>query len=221
MNEDIKKYFNENGYVVINQYLPETMVNIMYSYTLKKVNRLIHKMQTKDNTFYNVNWDGFLGDETAGLNSLNFYGDELTETLLEATLPFMQEFTGLNLVPTYSFLRLYQKGDILPYHTDRESCEISTTVCLGHNTENIDHNKYTNYNWPIFVKNNKGENIPISLKPGDMLIYKGIEVPHWREKFLGNNHAQAFLHYNRKEKLDNNYLDKRKNLGLPKHIIKI
>jgi hypothetical protein len=54
-----------------------------------------------------------------------------------------------------------------------------------------------------------------------MLIYKGIEVPHWREKFLGNNHAQAFLHYNRKEKLDNNYLDKRKNLGLPKHIIKI
>jgi hypothetical protein len=221
MSKEIKKHFEENGYVVINQYLPKTITNITYSYALKKVNRLIYKMQTKDNIFYSSHWDGFLGDDLMGENSVNFYGDELTETLLEATLPFMENFTGLNLVPTYSFLRLYQRGDNLPFHTDRESCEISTTICLGHNIDNMDNKKYSDYNWPIFIKNNKNENLPISLKPGDMLIYKGIEIPHWREKFLGNNHIQAFLHYNRKEKPDNNYLDKRESLGLPKHIKKI
>ena len=31
---------------------------------------------------------------------------------------------------------------------------------------------------------------------GDMIVYRGCEIEHWREKFEGNNHAQVFLHYN-------------------------
>jgi len=220
MSLEIQNYFNENGYVVIKNHLPETIANIAYSYTLKKVNRLKHRMETIDNISYNSKWDGFIGDSASGETSFNFYGDELMDTILEATLPFMQDYTGLNLLPTYAFLRMYQFGDDLPYHSDRDSCEISTTLFLGHNIENVDKKLYPDYYWPIFVKNHKGE-FPICLKPGDMLIYKGIELPHWREKFIGNNQAQVFLHYNNIDKPNANLYDGRIGLGLPKHIKKI
>jgi len=219
MINEIQNSFNKNGYVVIREHLSKNFVDMIYSYTLKKSNRLKYKIEGKDYVFYNNLWDGFLGDDTCGNTSYNFYGDELVETLLELILPNMEEYTGLKLVPTYGFLRLYQNGNELPYHSDRDSCEISTTLFLGHNIENVDKNLHPDYNWTIYVEKNK-EKIPVSLNPGDMLIYKGIELPHWREKFLGNNHAQIFLHYNNINKKDNNFLDKRKGLGLPIHLKK-
>jgi len=53
------------------------------------------------------------------------------------------------------------------------------------------------------------------MKPGDMLIYRGDEVEHWREPLMGNNHAQAFLHYNEKEGKYNIPYDGRPLLGMP------
>jgi hypothetical protein len=53
------------------------------------------------------------------------------ETLLVKTLPVMKERTGLDLIPTYSYARVYEKGSILKRHKDRPSCEISTTLNLG------------------------------------------------------------------------------------------
>ena len=57
--------------------------------------------------------------------------------------------------------------------------------------------------------------IPIHMKPGDMIVYRGGLVEHWREPFLGNNHAQCFLHYNQKTNQNNNIFDGRKSLGIP------
>ena len=65
------------------------------------------------------------------------------------------------------------------------------------------------------VSNAKG--IKINLKPGDMLVYKGQELEHWREKFQGNHCVQVFFHYNNKETpgaLENKF-DLRPNLGIP------
>ena len=41
------------------------------------------------------------------------YGDRLMETLLVKTIAVMQKKTELKLVPTYSYTRLYRKGNIL------------------------------------------------------------------------------------------------------------
>ena len=71
--------------------------------------------------------------------------------------------------------------------------------------------KNKSYNWPMYVENN-----PINLNPGDILIYKGCEVEHWRDKFIGLNHAQAFLHYNNIDGPFNNKYDGREFLGIPK-----
>jgi len=66
----------------------------------------------------------------------------------------------------------------------------------------------------IFKKNKE---IKINLKIGDMLIYRGNELEHWRESFKGENCAQVFLHYNDKNTKDSdkNLYDKRPILGLP------
>ena len=150
------------------------------------------------------------------------YSDRLMETLLVKTIAVMQKKTGLKLVPTYSYTRLYRKGNILRRHKDRPSCEISTTLNLGGDE------------WPIFIdptgsdnvideykeihKPNAPKGIEANLKQGDMLIYSGCELEHWREPFQGKLCGQVFLHYNHADGqfAKTNLYDKRPMLGILK-----
>ena len=61
----------------------------------------------------------------------SIYGDFVMETLLMKVLPVMKQKTGMDLIPTYSYARVYQTGSELKRHKDRPSCEISTTLNLG------------------------------------------------------------------------------------------
>ena len=139
-------------------------------------------------------------------NTYSHYADIAMETLLLGLLPKMEENTGLKLIPTYSYARIYKKGDILHRHKDRKSCEISATVHLGGDK------------WPIFLEpsgktNQKG--VKVNLNSGDMLIYKGCELEHWREPFQNELCVQVFLHYNRRNDKNNNKFDDREHIGLP------
>ena len=148
------------------------------------------------------------------------------ETLLLAVQPKMEKLTGLKLNPTYSYARIYKMGDILKRHKDRFSCEISTTMNLGGDP------------WPIYIEAKKNVGIAeesggkkgitttssnpgtkVTLSPGDMLVYKGMILEHWRETFIGKDCAQVFLHYNDvNSKIGNskkNIFDGRPHLGLP------
>ena len=206
-SKEIQNAFQKNSYVVVKNVVDSTTINLFYSYTLKKINRKLFKMQNHPQLFHN-NYDMDFGTEESGFNSLNFYGDEFCETILEALHPTMQQYTGLELLPQYGYLRMYQKDDILPYHNDRPSCEISTTLCVGYSGDK---------NWPIWLENKDKDKIPVLLEPGDMLIYKGCDLFHWRDAYEGEHHVQAFLHYNDKNgKFQNNIFDGRKSLGLPK-----
>tara|TARA_B100001057_G_scaffold396755_1_gene406636 strand:- start:352 stop:993 length:642 start_codon:yes stop_codon:yes gene_type:complete len=203
--EDIQKYFKENSYVVIKDVVDKTTINLFYSYTMKKINRNFYKLKNNPELYSNI-YDMTFGAKDSGFNSLNFYGDEFCETILEALLNKMEEFTGLELLPEYGFLRLYQKEDILPYHNDRPSCEISTTLCVGYKGEKA---------WPIWLENKNRDKIPVNLEPGDMLVYKGCDLFHWRDKYEGENHLQAFLHYNDKNGPHGLIYDGRETLGTP------
>ena len=108
----------------------------------------------------------------------------------------------LELIPTYSFFSLYEKGNELKKHTDREACEITMSLCLGYEPND---NK-----WPIHLDDKS-----IDLMPGDAVIYRGIDLTHWREPFGGNYQAQAFFHWNDKNGPygDKYKFDGRKYLG--------
>jgi len=141
-------------------------------------------------------------------NTYSQYSNIAMETLMLKCQPKMEEVTGLKLYPAYTYARIYKKGDILKKHKDRFSCEISTTMNLGGDP------------WPIYLEpsgeiDKKG--IKVDLKPGDMLVYSGCELEHWRNKFKGKECIQVFLHYNNCKTLGarDNMFDKRPHLGLP------
>jgi hypothetical protein len=113
------------------------------------------------------------------------YGDPHLDTLLETVRSRVEHTTGLSLLPTYSYLRVYKRGNVLEAHRDRPSCEISMTVNLGMSA---------NAPWPIWIAGPKGI-ASVALNPGDGLIYRGCDCYHWREPFDGDHLAQVFLHY--------------------------
>jgi len=116
-----------------------------------------------------------------------FYGifnDEMIEIQKN-----IETLVGEELYPCYSYARIYQKHDILPPHTDRPSCEISLTVTLN----------YEKHTWPIWLID-QGQVTSIELDIGDMLLYKGTEVMHFRHPMQGQEFQyQVFFHYVKKQ----------------------
>jgi len=211
-------FFNKNHWVKIDNFIEKNMANFLYHYVVLEALRLsyIDEIQGKGN--YSVGtWGDFQDHQAPG--DFSKYGDLAFDTLLNMSLSQMESFVGKKLIPTYSYHRLYTTGTELKRHKDRPSCEISTTLCLGYDNSNVDNKKYPDWDWPMFVGPGTGEKgtegTPIHMKPGDMLIYRGCEIEHWREPFIGKNHAQVFLHYNEKNGKYNNLYDGRPVLGLP------
>ncbi len=119
-------------------------------------------------------------------NTPNYYDLPEMQKLQKQMLPVMEKMTGLKLFKTYSYMRIYKKGDILHIHTDRPACEVSMTLTLG-----FEGTK----SWPIFLTDLEDDNHKVILEPGDGLLYLGCELLHWREKFKGTRQSQVFLHY--------------------------
>ena len=61
-------------------------------------------------------------------NTYSHYSDIAMETYIKELKPDMEKHTKLKLIETYSYARIYKKGDLLARHKDRHSCEISTTL---------------------------------------------------------------------------------------------
>ena len=129
--------FKKNKYQIIRGAISKEVANIAYRY-LQISAEADQWMLNNGMTHVGNKLIGNFNDPQVP-NSYAKYGDRLMETLLVKTIDIMQKKTGLKLVPTYSYTRLYRTGNILRRHKDRPSCEISTTLCLGG-----DH-------WPIYL----------------------------------------------------------------------
>ena len=210
--------FKKNHFLVIKEAVDPKVANFVYNYFLTKRQVARTLFDTRYISPFTTEF-GVWNDEQVP-NTYSHYADTAMETLLLMCQPKMEKLTGIKLHPTYSYARIYKKGDVLKRHKDRFSCEISTTMNLGGD------------DWPIYLENKKNVGIPddkkftassnnkgtkITLKPGDMLVYKGMILEHWREVFLGEDCAQVFLHYNNVDSkdADKNKFDKRPHLGLP------
>ena len=212
--------FKEKKYIVIKNAISYELANFGFNYLLLKRDAVAWMYQ---NNYLSEFTPGFgRWNDQQVPNTYSCYSDFFMETLMMKVLPIMQQYTDMNLIPCYTFTRVYKKGDILKRHSDRPSCEISTTLHLGGDP------------WTIFldptgqktvideekqiIKPNAPKGIPVDLEIGDMLVYSGCDLEHWREPFEGDNCAQVFLHYNN---IDGpfgtqNKFDKRPLLGIPK-----
>jgi hypothetical protein len=124
------------------------------------------------------------GDEQVK-NSFANYSPNYSESLMVYLKPLMQEITGKDLHESYTYVRTYYNGAVLAKHTDRPSCEISATICLQKDETP----------WPIYFENLDSEIVEVDLNQGDMIIYSGIILPHWRNAYEGEKHRQIFTHY--------------------------
>ena len=213
--------FKIKKYQVIKNAISYELANFVYNYFMLKRDAV--NFMYKNNINYESPLLGTWADKQVP-NTYSHYADFVMETLLMKVLPKMQQETGLELVPTYSYARIYKKGDILRRHKDRPSCEISTTIHLG------------GTKWPIFIDGTGSDNVideyknihkpnapkgtEVLLDVGDMLVYSGCELEHWREALDGDNCAQVFLHYNHLNGrfAKSNMFDKRPMLGVPAYV---
>lgn len=160
------RLFSLHGYVVLRDVIPRPHLDVYANYA----------MLQRFADYY---------EYEGATNSQNRYADILGESLLLHLQPLMERVSGRKLLPTYSFLRIYSSGAEMERHIDRPTCEISASLTLGYHAPSL---------WPLWVER---DNEPVAnfLDRGDLLAYKGCEIPHWREKFSGRHWIQMFFHY--------------------------
>ena len=212
--------FKTKKYQVIRGALSQELANFIFNYMLLQRDAVDLMMKNNKLNPHNPFMGHRVDKQVPGCYAS--YGDWVMETLLMYMIPIMKAKTGLDLIPTYTYTRLYEKGNILKRHKDRPSCEVSTTIHLG------------GAEWPIFldpsgatfviderkniIKPGAPKGVQVDLKIGDMLIYAGCDLEHWRESFEGKVCSQVFLHYNHAKGpfAKTNLLDGRPLLGVPK-----
>jgi hypothetical protein len=201
-----RDFFKENKYCLVEGALSKETLSISTQYMLFE-----EKNNFSPEPYMEI--EGWVGRGAHGK-----YCGYLTESILMHLLPTVEENTGLELIPTYSYYRIYRSGHDLVPHKDKDACEISVTMTIGHNYP-------PGYEgWPIFI-----EDSGFIADPGDMIIYRGNELYHHRNPFdvdsdIQKNYfqCQTFLHYVDKNGPHKNLaFDQRKEVGVAKRATKV
>jgi hypothetical protein len=200
--------FKKNKYAVIKQAISKDLATFLANYFLMQKQVYDTCKQERYISPFETILGYYEGKDEQIPETYSQYSNIAMETLMLKCQTKMEKVTGLKLQPSYTYARIYKKGDELKRHKDRFSCEISTTMNLGGDK------------WDIYLEpsgKQKIKGIKVSLNPGDMLVYRGCELEHWRNKFKGKECIQVFLHYNNKKtpKSNENLFDCRPHLGLP------
>jgi len=200
-------FFNLNTYmkkyhIIRNAIEPQTLRLIKYATLIMKNNQyFINNVPLDDH-------NAFADGEPVDHDCWGMYGTPQSESLLIEVLPMIQDTFGIKVHPSYSFTRIYWTGSDMKPHLDRPSCEYSASVCIDVDSEP----------WGIWFE---GEEL--MLNPGDLVVYKGCEIKHWREPYKGKQQIQVFLHYvDQNGPHANEALDGRPMLGLhhsKKHVV--
>lgn len=219
--------FEKNGYAVIRNVLNFQTAKFLEKYMLLKRKVFSTFSKVKYYPDYDDTVGSFGDGQVNNQDVFCLYGDPGIESLFDVVTPVMEQETGLSLLPTYGYSRIYMKGSELVRHKDRFSCEISTTIALG------------GPSWPIYIlpeetsgkymvgsannfkyHSDYKDGIKVDLNPGDIMIYRGNKFEHWRNPTSDDNIVQCFLHYNDATNKDvnvalKNVYDTRPHLGLP------
>ena len=162
--------FRTHGYAVVRSLIAGELLTVAYGYASLKAGAGLFAMPQGD-----VQVPGAPGQ----------YADPLMEVLLARSAPRLSEATGCELLPTYSYCRVFGPGNVLKRHKDRPECEVTASVCLGFEGPEPS---------PLYLQGPMG-GLKCVMFPGDALVYRGCELEHWREAWPGERQAQVFLHY--------------------------
>ncbi len=163
---DTEKYLEENGYLYLPDFIDKDSCRLMAESMIEAV-------------------ESGRGEKDPQC-PMSYSFIDVFDSAHDEILPHLKKVSGKNLLKTFNYCRLYQPGETLERHTDRDSCEYSITLTLG----------FEGKPWPFFIEDKKGFEKEILASVGDVIFYKGIERPHWRNSYKeGKWQAQVFFHY--------------------------
>lgn len=165
--ENLQNDFKNNNYVKLTNMINLEDLTIIKNTLLKITDYSYDKKDITNNLSYYL------------------YNEPCSKKILLKLLPFIESVVCKSLLPSYAIIRKYFRNSVLLKHVDREACEYSVSCMIAY-SEHI--------NWPIFIDKND-KHYPIILTPGDILVYKGQELPHWRNELSIDWYIQLFLHY--------------------------
>ena len=187
MTESTQDRFERERYVVMPSFIAEPWLGFLWRYVLER--------EAAGAMAADPDWPG----------TPVAYGDVVMEHMLERLRPQVEAASGRRLFPTYSYLRLYKTGNALRPHFDRPACEISLSLNIGQEPPVA---------WPLWLRGSSGPH-EVELQPGDAVMYRGMELEHWRDRYEGGRAAQVFLHYVDQDGLHAAWkFDKRDALGM-------
>lgn len=185
--------FKENGFLVVRNYLDQIGLDLG---VLQEYFYL--KFSTSECSASRL---------TPG--SYNYYSDLLTETILKLSKNKFEEYTQSSLLPSYSYTRLYVKGNRLVKHKDRKEAQISATMCVDISDQEYPSTIY------MSKTNEDTDGIPLILNPGDICLYDGSKMWHWRDRIKNDWMLQCFFHYFDADTENTVMYDGRSSLGMP------
>ena len=201
--------FHENRFVVLRNFIPKDIINM----TLDTWKTIEANPDYKDAFFHREEETTNNSPKSSLGKSEGCYKFPPAVALHRWLRDNLRDVIDMELVETYSYTRTYDRGAYLKSHTDRPSCEISATICLDYKSDD-------NTPWKIWVQNDRnyiddavrdqpslfeisqkpviGKRkgcVAVSLEIGDVLLYQGPNIPHWRDTFLGDYSSHMFLHF--------------------------
>jgi len=183
------KQFQAKGFEKVERYIPPTFSSYLKNYFTLRVQN-----------------DSTLNGDCQVPDSYSVYGDPAFDMVMAMSAEDIGRIVGKKLIPQYTYARIYKNQAVLERHKDRPECQYSVTLCLGGDYQE---------KWPIWIQDYEGKSYEVPLDEGDMLVYSGCELEHWRDKFEGNSQYQLFMHYVDAEgKFKDRLFDGRPNIGL-------
>ena len=208
-------FFMENRYVVLKKFVPQEILDMAMD-----VWKTVENQEEIYDNMFQLERDPINDTPQESLfSSSGAYSTPMGVMLHRWLTKKLESAIDLTLKETYSYTRKYERQAYLRSHTDRPSCEISSTLCLDYKSDDGSP-------WKIWVKNDdnyvakedgspwdfeeicrRSQDIPIrkrkedpsikclSLEPGDLLLYQGPNVIHWRDTFIGDYTYHIFFHW--------------------------
>ena len=123
--------FKKNKYAIIKQAISKELATFLANYFLMQKQVYDTCIKTRYISPFETILGYYENKHEQIPETYSQYSNIAMETLMLKCQPIMEKTTGLKLQPSYTYARIYKKGDELKRHKDRFSCEISTTMNLS------------------------------------------------------------------------------------------
>lgn len=123
-----------------------------------------------------------------------------TWSIAEKLIPLMESLSGNKCTPSRTYTRIYKENSVLNLHKDRETLDLTFSVCIKKDVDwdlcisNLAYNKDSPKPRSYFKNNYTRYNAEV----GDGIYCRGKVYPHWRGYYNGvqdQENMYTFLHY--------------------------